>query len=342
MVETILLGLDALDSDIFRQYLEEDRLPTFSRSIDTGSLDWKGIDSYHTDDLEMPMTTQAWTCIYTGDDTDYHDAEENAWRKENIDFEADVPSTLFDDISQAGLTVHSWRMAMTWPARDINGWMISGFPSGQDDGIADSEVWGLDPAIIPSDYGEQQDRWVSVNTEDIEPYLQAEDRKFEISRELLKRTEEPDVLLWGTQLPDKIGHELTTWKETQENDIADHTDNRQAYRKIDELLQRVISEYDPSLVVGVSDHGFERKKGVHSMRATLFEWIDPDVDSMAAGETFNTVESILDFREYLCDRLGVERQPDEHRYRADTDSVVEITESEEENMREKLDHLGYL
>lgn len=341
MVDVVVLGLDALDSQLFEKYLDKGILPTFERYIDESRLTAKPIESFHTDNLSMPMTIQAWTCIYTGDEKDFHGAGEDEWGKSKVDFAANVPSTVFDDLSLAGLVTHSFRMPMTWPARDINGWMISGFPSGQDEAVSSSEVWGIKPTRLPSDYGPVQDRWVSEHTEGIRPYLQAEDRKFEICTDLVRKTTDPDVLFWGTQLLDKIGHELTTWKEEQELDIANHEHMRMAYTKIDELLHSCIEVYEPTYIIGVSDHGFDRTYGGHSMRATILEWIDPAA-SDTPGEHFDDVTSIVDFRDYLATRLGIEQQPESARFDGTQDTVDDISDIERDHAREKLRDLGYL
>jgi len=342
MVDVIVLGLDALDSDFLEKYLDNGILPAFERYTQESQLAVKPIKSFHTDNLSMPMTIQAWTCIYTGTKKDYHGAGEDEWRKSKVNFAENVSSTIFDDVSEAGLLSHSFRMPMTWPARDISGWMISGFPSGQEKDIADSEVWGIDPTRLPSDYGLVQDRWVSENTDGIRPYLEAEDRKFEIATNLIRDTTEPDVLFWGTQLLDKIGHELTSWKEEQETDISEHEHMRMAYEKIDELLQSFIEVYEPTCVVGISDHGFNRTYGGHSMRATVLEWIDPSATSAGAGEHFDDVTNIIDFRSYLCTRLGIKRQSETKRYVGTGDTVNSVSEAEREHARKKLQELGYI
>ena len=342
MVDVVVLGLDALDSEFLEEYLKEDILPTFQRNIEDSNLEVRPTSSFHTDNLSMPMTIQAWTSIYTGKKQDFHGAGEDEWRKSKVDFAANVPSTIFDDISKAGLITHSFRMPMTWPARDINGWMISGFPSGQDEEISNSEVWGIDPARLPADYGSVQDRWVSENTEGINPYLTAEGRKFEITTDLIHETTEPDVLFWGTQLLDKIGHELTTWKEDQSMDIVEHEQMQMAYEKIDELLQSFIEVYDPSIIIGISDHGFNRTYGGHSMRATVFEWNNPSEISGTPCEGLNDVSTIAGFRDYLSTRLKIKQQPNTGVFDWAKDEVEDISEAERENAREKLQDLGYI
>lgn len=341
MVDALILGLDALDSALMKQFLIEGHLPTFSKLSQEGKLNLESIRSYKSDNLSLPHTPQAWTCIYTGGDETHHGVTTGDWRKGTVDFVDDVPSTVFDDVSIAGLTTHSFRMAMTWPARDINGWMLSGFPSGQDEGVAKSEVWGLEDSMLPERYADVQDHWIKKNGSE-KDMLNAEDEKFDMVQQLVQQTVDPEVLFYGTQIPDKMAHKMTDayYGNESDNDLAEYPYMKLTYRKIDSILERAIEELDPEMIIGISDHGFDRFYGGHSMRACIFEYSkNPElVDDGILGR----VDDITDFRDYFCERMGIERQSKHVTYNGAEDSITEITHKEKESMEKRLEDMGYM
>lgn len=341
MVDALVIGMDALDSGLMKQYLMEGRLPNFKRLMGEGRLKMKAIDSYKSDDNALPHTPQAWSTIYTGGGAEHHGITTTSWHKAGVNFVEDVPATIFDDVSMAGLMSQSFRMAVTWPARDISGWMVSGFPSGTDEGIEESELWGVGEEMFPDSYAEIQDHWIAKHGT-AKGMLDAEDKKLDIMKSLVDATGEPDVLFYGTQLPDKMAHEVTDYDEDQEQDVATKPMMKLAYEKMDTVLGRVIDEYDPALVIGISDHGFQRHFGGHSMRSTIFEYVREDVPEMEPGDTFDGIDSIVDFRDYFTDRLGIDQQRKGVQFQGDDGEVDQITEEEKEAAKEQLSDMGYL
>lgn len=336
-VDAIVVGVDGFDPQYLKRYLLEGKLPNIAGYVDEGTMRLREIDVYYSDNLDQPKTSQAWPSIYCGGGADHHGITTPQWAKGGVDFDADVPSTIFDDVSQAGLTADSYRMAMTWPARDINGWMLSGFPSGTSEGVEAAECWGIDPDALPDDYAEVQDHYIYSNSGEITEFVKAEERKFEICTELLEATGYPNVLFYGTQLPDKAGHVVTEFGEEMERATDDQYGFVRAYMRMDDLFGWLIEQYDPSLLVAISDHGFQQHFGGHSDRSVLVEYTDGEVSSRVED-----VDSVLDLRDYLTTQLGIEAVGKYNLYNGEQDEVDEITEEERSQAVDRLDDLGYL
>lgn len=126
MSKVLLLGLDGATFDYMDPWLEAGKLPNLARLIDRGS---RGVlrSTY------LPTTATAWPTMITGKNAGKHGLFE--FRYQARDSYELLPSQqlgiggdpLHLYLSRRGLRVGMVNVPMTYPPRDVNGVMISGF-----------------------------------------------------------------------------------------------------------------------------------------------------------------------------------------------------------------------
>lgn len=338
----VLLGLDALDSRILKYMVKSRMMPQFDDLFNEGRMRLRELSSWKSERFNHPNTAQAWPCIYCGGGVDFHGVDTSFTRNQTtVDFTKEVPSTIFDDMSHAGLTVASYAMPVTWPARDIKGWMVSGFPSGTGDSeVAESEVWGLEIDDLRDDWGDLKDDAVRYEQTDRSAmrFMEAEDERWKSMRHTISETGiDADVVCYGTQFVDRLGHHF----EGPDYDGKLHNEAliRLAYEKVDHHIERAITEFGADVVVGISDHGFDIEANNHSMHPVAFEYT---TDDELQVDSFEEMDDITDFRDYWCELLGIERCGKHERYTSSRDEVEEFTDEEMDAMEDKLSELGYM
>lgn len=347
MVDLAILGLDGLDGRLMQKWLNTDVLPEMTADLNDNTFRHKRVDSWKTDDLTYPFTPQAWPAIYQGGPMDHPFGVEfedgdatNYWTKTfTFNFTTEIGPTIFDDLSHAGYTLNSFRMPMTFPAGHINGWMVSGFPAGKDgDGINPREIDGLDADTLPANYPAVRSGTMETNADPtLTDHLLAEDDRYQIFAYLTDKTD-ADVVCYGTQLIDKLGH------LHRQGDAAgvfdDATGARKGYRKIDCLYRRIIDAHDPTYVIGISDHGFSGSAGgesgghsYHSMDASCFLYArNGDVGAL------QHVSRILDFRAVVCELMGASYTLT----RFNPDQQAEWADDDRRQLKKRLRAMGYI
>jgi len=327
-MDAVVVGADALDSRAVQAYLPSQLLSRTRTERDAGRLRIDAVDSYKSANLDYPWTGQAWTSIYTGAGKKYHGVTKQGFMLGDVNFATDVPDTIFDDISHAGLTLGSFRMPITYPARPVNGWMVSGFPTPTD--VTDNEVWGLDVDSLPDGYERVKERLIKQRKNDTPLELVRREReRVKLVDELLVEQGEPDVLFYGTQLPDKMAHLYHQRHADEAASLFDWRMIKMAYTAVDESIAHFLDEYDPEYLLLVSDHGFLEDDDHHSMHATAMEYHRDGADTDAMG-------SILDIRDRLCGALNIDR-----RREVFGGSERDLTEGERDQITDHLEDLGY-
>lgn len=335
MVDLIVLGLDGLDSGLVKKEIASGSMSKTLELVQSGQMDMAAIDSYKLDHWEYPWTGNAWPTIYCGEDEQYHGVDVPGWQEGAVSFTGDVPDTVFDDISHAGLTVGSFRMAITYPARPVLGWMIGGFPGGGKEEIKENELYGLEPDQIPDGYLAVKDKKVSGETDSAVSIAKAESRKVNIFDEIVANSgHDEDVLFYGTQMTDKAAHRFHLKKNGRGEGDYDYWKSSvgtMTCTKSDDIIEHMIEKYDPDRLVAISDHGIMRWEDNHSMRAMVMEYCkDGEID-------LSEMESILDFRTHIQKLLGIPRRRETFK-----ESDAEMTDEEREQVTERLEDMGYL
>lgn len=347
MVDVVVLGWDAFDSLIAKKFIVQGRLKHMRREIEDGNLSFQPIDTYYTDNLSRAFTGQAWPSIYVGGGAEVHGIKKggkfNAWPN----YALDVPAGIYDDVSHADLRMASFRMPVTYAARPVNGWQVAGFPSGEDGGVNEKEVAGeLGPDDLPDEYPDLREYDVQHSKEEVTQvpeWIKADNARFDMFLDLLEEHggyDSYDVVFYGTNTPDKLGHYWgisLSFSEGEDATFDDSIASRAPYSTMDEQFNRIIEELDPELIIGISDHGFSLTDNVHSDRATIFEW-SADGDP----HDFDDFEDIRDFRDYFTERLGIEQADRIWKATEQNDEEYELSDEEEDEIRGNLEDMGYL
>ncbi len=122
----LIIGLDGATFDVLNPLLEAGRMPNLKRFVSQGA---SGV----LRSTQPPITPAAWTTFMTGKGPGRHgildfetfDAEKHALAF-NSTYEI-REKTLWQLLSEKGLRVGSINVPMTYPPKEVNGFMISGF-----------------------------------------------------------------------------------------------------------------------------------------------------------------------------------------------------------------------
>lgn len=302
MTKTLILGIDGLDPI----YIERYNLTTLEEAIE-----YEEVESYHTDNLDMPYTGQAWPSIYVGGGVNKHGIDHNGLYEKAINFTTDLGPTLFDDASFYG-SVLSFSMPVTYPARKVNGTMVSGFPATKDNS-REERVSGTAKDSFERCCG------LSVSSDPIERHLSEEEKKLEA---FLKTYDDQETVFYGTQITDKLCHMEQV--DSTGSEYKNEPISKIGYRIIDNHIDKIVDVVNPEIVLGISDHGFSLDSNHHSMRSTL----------LTSG-TSKSISDITQFRQLAADVAGWSVQ--NKRWRS-VEKEMEVDESVEENLKD----LGYV
>lgn len=351
-IKGIVLGVDALDPRWMKYWFAQGEMPYTRSLVQDGTVDLQNVNSVTAPSHSEPYTHIAWTSIYTGLQPAQHGVTSGPVMMRKHNFAEDVGATLFDDVSDK-YKMASFRLPMTWPARPINGWMISGFPAGGRDGkgLTEREVYGLSPDDAPDDFHRMESTRMS-HSDDAEyaktlnNCFKKDRRGLEIFDGLLEGDE--DVLMFGTKIADTVGHyffeniqrgldedtELLDLPR-EERDFATSGAARIGYAAVDYLIEGLIEEYDPEYLWAIGDHGFDRyqENGHHAMPTAYLEYARDE--KPAIGDA----TCITDLRDQMIRRLGLTRQT-ECFDGEETDT--EVTQEEIDQVTQQLEDLGYM
>ncbi|MCO8244774.1 alkaline phosphatase family protein [Haladaptatus sp. AB643] len=357
-MDLLVLGADGLDPRVTRYLIQKGRLETISTLTDTGEGELDGMAS-RRGFQSVPHTGPAWLTIYTGQTEREHGLTKGGWVQGDSVFTDYYDETVFEELVNAGRRVGVAFMANTYPAHietDDGSWMISGYPStGDRDRIVDP------PSLVeylPDDYESLQAKHLVNSGDDsrnaggtiapVEAWIAADRRKRrEVLRPILE--ENPvDVLFYGTQITDIMGHRCkpfpyyttgigeriagfindlfgTTLQPPRLNSMAWNAEFRRAYEYIDSLLNWFIETCDPDRILLLSDHGYGLDGKDHAFVGT----------SMVCGD-ISRPECTIEVKDCILEALisdasgGGEKSVDDP-----------LTGEERDEIEEQLGALGY-
>lgn len=342
MVDAVVLGIDALDARWVKLWLSQGKMPYLRQLVADSRSTLKEVDSLKAPGHSYPVTHIAWSSIYTGLKPTSHGVTTSPVKMRKHSFAEDIGATLFDDVS-AEMGLCSFRMPMTWPARPVNGFMVSGYPAGGRDGneATEREVYGIEPDDLPSDFHRLEETQMSKsgteNPKSVASLINKDMRGVEVLDEL---HDDEEVLFFGTQLTDHVGHFFFEKKDEDVEDLPDSEKDfamsnsaRAAYSAVDDLIQHFIDKYDPDYLWAIGDHGFMRHQSNHSMHTALIEY------SRNNEPGLSMVDNISEFRAMVTRRLDIDQVSEQY---DGQDTDTDVTEEEMEQVTEKLEDLGYM
>ncbi|WP_231190052.1 alkaline phosphatase family protein [Haladaptatus sp. DYF46] len=348
-MELLIIGSDGASPRLLNYYLQKGRMPSLQSFLETPETEMKPMASRFAGN-DVPHTGPAWTSIYTGLRAEQHGVTEEGWVEGRISLSPHFENTVFSRLMDDGLTVGSFTMPITYPAQVGNdsSWMLSGYPSSE---LTDRL---LSPAekqpALPDDYSNLQAKHLLAEDgpKPPEKWVESERRKVNDVLPCLATGDE-DVLFYGTQITDVMGHRAryrpfllngalnlacektndllgTVIQPPRVGSIVWTKEMRTAYETLDWVFGKLIEKYQPEDVLLVSDHGFQLIGADHAFLGVS-----------AATSGIERPESILEVKRVILDRFGI----DEHQESTTIDRPQDELDEEDEDVMGQLEALGY-
>ena len=253
------LGFDGLSDNILFNPAHKGRWPAWER------LYKKGIYGKSLCETKYTFTGPSWTSIYTGQPAETHGITD-LWGRPvegSRSFRMVKNPYAWDILNAHNLSCGVVTMPITYPAKTINKFMISGFPSPKLSFTGDIKV--SDDFIVDHSQTIRRSRKIErvgysfhdrvSPEEDIEMLKSSELKKAEVVGLLLKQ-QSVDVLFVQYSCLDRIGHELNNY--ARRGVTFDYEKVLEMYDWVDRvLLPRVLGIESEWLVI-VSDHGWQK------------------------------------------------------------------------------------
>ena len=252
------VGLDALSANIVLAEEYHNRWPNFKEFLNSGI--------YGKSECEesFMFTGPSWTSIYTGQPTKIHMVTDLWGRPINggQTFSTVKAPYIWDIINKHGISCGVITMPITYPARKLNGYMISGFPSPKLSFTGD--------ITVPEGFIVDHSQLIRL-TDRIEGkgYVFHDKYTLEEDIELMKRSElekisfvsqltaqyEVEALFVQYSCLDRIGHELNNY--ARRGIPYDHNRILEMYDWFDAECLPQILKIEADYRVIISDHGWK-------------------------------------------------------------------------------------
>jgi predicted AlkP superfamily phosphohydrolase/phosphomutase len=255
--KVFVLGLDGMPHSLLTRMVKEGRLPNFARILKGGSL-------ARMNSAVPTISAVAWACFMSGKNPGRHNIFGFVDRRLDP-FELHVISadmlrgdTLWDLLNCEGKRTIVMNVPVTFPPREIDGILVSGFLSPS-----------LDKATYPPEFAGVLKKTGYVV--DVDPWLARESRenflsqlhralrkRFEVAFSLMKK-QKWDFFMLHVMETDRLHHFF--WRQMEEDHPIGAARFYNLYTVLDDLIGELKSRLprDASLVV-LSDHGFCRTK----------------------------------------------------------------------------------
>ena len=251
MTKLLCLGIDGISSKMVEELGVQ--LPIISKlRLESESGKLKSVlssDGLKEEFKNVPFSGPAWTSIYTGLTPDKHKVESASWIKGQNKYASfdQMPETVWEELNKRGKSVGLFNMPMTYPAKPVVKWMVSGFPMKSMDNLAFPEVTY---EYLPFNYWDFTESKIilSEDTLNLNSWLFAERKRFETFRKLVD-VAPTDVVAYGTVLFDRFCHAIRLSKKNEES--------VKLYKEMDSLVGALIKAVPADNVMIFSDHGFE-------------------------------------------------------------------------------------
>jgi predicted AlkP superfamily phosphohydrolase/phosphomutase len=261
----MVIGLDAATFDVIDPMIEAGELPNLNRVFAGGS---RGVLRSTT----PPITSQAWATAFTGVNAGRHGlwefAERTAsYRLRLVNGSFRRAPAVWDYLSASGRAAGIVNVPFTWPAQELNGFMLSGFDAaGRERGMTYPESLLGD---LRRRFGELELDHKPVTDEhgvvDVDQVRRAAEQKVDAALWLAERFD-PDLLVTVFMAIDHAQH--CGWLDWQERGLESRL--AEVYRIHDAVTGALIQAAgaDTDIMI-MSDHGGGRLKGTVNLNAWL-------------------------------------------------------------------------
>jgi len=268
----VVIGLDGLTFDLLDPWMEEGVLPNLAKVAAKGA---RGV----LQSLDVPLSPPAWATITTGRDPGGHGIfgflrlRPGGYETELIDERTCRAPRLWDHVGRAGLRVGVFNAPVTWPPREVNGYLVGCFMTpdvtktfthpealGRElhEAVGGYRTWTSQvySPSTPLPYVRELGDLVRMRVRAIEHLFETRPVDFGMF-----------VFMESDWLQHKVWHVLTD--PTQEaSDLA--REARAVYEALDAAVGRILELAGPDCnVLVVSDHG----AGLHDRVMYVNKWL---------------------------------------------------------------------
>lgn len=234
-----LIGIDGAEWDVINTLITEEELPTIEKLIKEGS--------YGThESIEGMCSPIIWTSIATGKVKEKHGIfgfEKNSSKgtvESIVTSECVKSKRIWDILSEYGKTVGVYHWLVTWPPKEVNGFMFSAWLSQNETKAYPARLNSFDQTELFTP---------EFSSETVFQLLEEYDPDFFAS--VYYQVDWKQHALWKYWEPEKFGITNKEEVERRRHEIIG------VYKYTDELIEKIYQKYgNKSTIFIVSDHGF--------------------------------------------------------------------------------------
>jgi predicted AlkP superfamily phosphohydrolase/phosphomutase len=320
----LIVGWDGAPYQLVRDMLESGDLPNLESIVEDGYFG-------PLETIPYVMSSCAWSTFLTGKNAGKHgiydfyasDFRGDSYFREPINASARDSRDLGDVLGNHGLSLGRVNVPLTYPAREVNGFTVTGMLTPS----KDAEGFCYPPDFLDGfeeldryriDSGEGKDADKDEFLADIDAVVEG---RMELVVYALENSSDLDVYFAVFTAPDRLSHYYWHFedethpfrKNESPEDLERYNDVvRDLFRDLDaklgELVERFRAKYDDPMVAVVSDHGMKSLKRVFHVNKWLarngYLTFKDEFDGSAVDDD---AEEILDDRvEYIFGKVDWE------------------------------------
>jgi predicted AlkP superfamily phosphohydrolase/phosphomutase len=248
----VVIGLDGAPCTLVRKFIADGTMPRMAELAGRGTL-------LQMDTSIPDISSVAWTSFMTGANPGRHgiygfvDLLPNSYKLHFPNSTHIRTETLWDVVGRAGRRSVVVNVPSTYPARPLNGVLISGFVA------IDLNKATYPPHLVPKlkelDYRIDVDaRKVQVSHDALmEDILKTLDRRIETLLYLFD-SEKWDLFIGVITCTDRLQHFF--WDAIEDPNHKYHSSFREVYRRADNFIGQIAERFHNEPLLIMSDHGF--------------------------------------------------------------------------------------
>jgi predicted AlkP superfamily phosphohydrolase/phosphomutase len=265
--KVLIIGLDGATFDLIKPWAAEGKLPTFKRMLHQG---------VHSELISTipPVTAPAWTSFMTGKNPGKHglyhfiEPRPGSYEMRYTNARSRLAKTIWQILSESGISVGVLNVPMTYPPDRLNGYMISGMDSPEDSTAITYPPWlyqeleerfgKVSPQIRYLGYLKTDQRREAVlkSLEEMDNhYLQATDyllKKYPVDVAMVVYTSVDTVQHFFWQYMDSTHPQYDAIGAAKYGEAI-----LRVYQRLDEIIAKLVSSLpENTTVLLMSDHGF--------------------------------------------------------------------------------------
>lgn len=265
--KVLIIGIDGATFDLIKPWVEKGELPTFKRLLD------EGIHS-HLKSTIPPVTAPAWTSFITGKNPGKHglyhfiEPQPGSYEIRYTNARSRLAKTVWQTLSESGISVGVINVPMTYPPEPVNGYMISGMDAPE----------GSTAITYPPDlYHELKKKFGKVGWQIrylgnlktdggrdriLQSLVDMEEHYQQMTTYLIKRYPTDVMMVVFTSI-DTVQHFFWHYMDQNhpQHDVAGITKYGdailKAYKRMDQIIAQLTSDIpEETTIILMSDHGF--------------------------------------------------------------------------------------